>query len=180
MLKQLATALIALSTLVPSAKAETELDHTKISAYLHSLGVTTEVGDCGSTEHGNRLGTYDPVSNHLCLSEKIEDGEMLDEVILHETIHLVQDCIEGGIATDQMGSVTAFLSGGDIEKEKELDKKIYAKLVDEDKILHVDKWAGELGNSQYIEREAYAFENDPKLVLNLLSMCVPQLINSNL
>ena len=173
MFKKLAAALIAVSTIIPAAKAETQLDHTAIAAHLHLIGVTTQYGDCGSSTHGSRLGSYNATTNHLCISDSITTTSLLDETVLHELTHVIQDCISSGIAGENMSSITGFLSNNDEVKEKEMDKAILSKLIDEDKMLHVDRWASDLGTAQFIEREAYAFETEPKLVLSLLSKCMP-------
>lgn len=155
---------------IPEAKAG--LDHTAIAAKLRSIGVTTSYGDCGSNVHGEVLGSYNSGSNHFCISNKISDVNLFDETVIHEVVHVLQDCVGDGIGSADMGSLTAWLSGGDTVKEEAMDNKLIADLHKRNKLSHVDKWTSHLNeNNKWIEREAYYFETSPLFVLKMLDQC---------
>ena len=177
MLKPFIAAMAAVLTIVPGAQAQSELNHKAIASHLRSIGVTTSYEDCKGSGHNPgmvSLGSYNFVTNHFCISNRIQDRAMFEQTVVHELVHVIQDCLAGGINSPEMGSITRWMSGGDVLKEKEYDKVILSRLIDNNKIDHVDTAAGHLRGSQFMEREAYFLEDQPELVLNILSECKPR------
>ena len=165
-----ATAVIASFTIAPFAEAG--INHKAIAEKLHSIGVTTSYGECGDSPHGSPIGTYNFIHNHFCLSNQIQEQALLDETVTHELVHVIQDCIGGGIGTNQMGSVTRYLSDGDTIKENSFDESLISILRKEGKLAHVHEWTSHMQeDTKWIEREAYALENSPLFVLKLLNQC---------
>ena len=161
---------------IPSAEAA--LNHTKIVEKLHSLGITTSYGKCEPPQGaapGNILGSYNSSTNHFCISDTVTTNELLDEVVLHELVHVVQDCVGSGIASSNMGSITRYLSGGDTVHEEILDQGLIGTLLKRNKLKHVEKYTAHLPKSaRYLEYEAYSLETSPLFVLKLLSKCNAQ------
>ena len=175
-IKQIVTAVAVVAAAcvsIPEAKAG--LDHKAIAAKLHSIGVTTEFGDCGSNVHGPALGTYNSRDNHFCISNEIPDMTLFNETVVHEVIHVVQDCIGGGIASPEMASITRYLSDGDVEQERLMDRQLIADLHEKGKLNNVYEWTSHLPDeSKFIEIEAYHLETSPLFVMKLLNKCTPK------
>ena len=158
---------------IPSAEAA--LNHKVIAQKLHSLGITTVYGDCTKPTDsvpGTILGSYNSRTNHFCISDTVTDVDLLDEVVIHELAHVVQDCIGDGIASSDMGSITRYMSGGDSVHEEILDQGLIGTLLKRNKLEHVEKYTAHMPeNVRYLEYEAYSLETSPLFVLKLLSKC---------
>jgi hypothetical protein len=167
-----ATAAAVIASLTIAPVAEAGLNHKAIVSKLHSLGITTQYGACLSNEHGATLGTYNSLTNHFCISDQIQDVQVFEETVIHELTHVIQDCIGGGIASSNLGSITRYLSDGDVATENTLDTNLVSLLRKQNKLHHVHKWTSHLpDHAKFIEVEAYALENSPLFVLKLLNQC---------
>ena len=161
---------------IPSAEAA--LNHTAIVEKLQAIGVTTSYGKCAGDGHNDPsgvLGSYNSRDNHFCISESVTTTQLLDEVVVHELVHVVQDCIGGGIASPNLGSITRYLSSGDTVHENILDQGLIGTLLRQNKMDHVKQYTSHMPDSaKFTEIEAYSLENSPLFVLKLLSKCNPQ------
>ena len=165
-----ATAVIASLTIAPFAEAG--LNHKAIANKLHSIGVTTEYGTCAPSEHGQAIGSYNFIHNHFCISDVIQDQQLFEETVTHELVHVIQDCINGGISSNEMGSITRWLSEGDVTKENSMDENLMALLRKANKVDHVHEWTSHMhSDHKWVEIEAYALENSPLFVLQMLNNC---------
>ena len=142
-----------------------------ITEKLNSIGVTTMVQNLCHPNGGVR-GSYNSYTNVVCITAETNNSDALLEVVLHETIHVIQDCISGGIQDGTMGSVTRYLSNGDRGQEKLMDNALLQDLQRRGLLDHAIQAAGGLDHQgAFIEIEAYAFQNDPEAVFNLLNQC---------
>ena len=173
--KSILAALTAVATGFVSMPAVAALNHTAIAEHLRSIGVTTSYGVC-EFDHGDAdkvLGTYNSRTNHFCISNNIGTSEeLLDEVVTHELTHVIQDCIGDGIASPNLGSITRYLSGGDVVHEELLDQGLISVLLKREKLEHVNEHTAHMeDNMKWVEVEAYSLEQSPLFVLKLLSKC---------
>lgn len=171
----LATVAAVATACVSIPSAEAALNHTAIVEKLRSIGVTTSYGECAGDGHhppAGVLGSYNSKDNHFCISKTVTTTEQLDEVVTHELVHVVQDCIAGGIGSPNLGSITRYLSGGDTVHETLLDQGLIGTLLRQNKMDHVEKYTAHMPDSaKFTEIEAYSLENSPLFVLKLLSNC---------
>ena len=175
--KTILSALTAGSASLVSMPALAALDHTAIVKHLNAIGVSTSFDNC-SMEHGDPtrlMGTYNSTANHLCISAKATSTpELLDEVVTHELVHVIQDCLGEGITSPNMASITRYLSEGDVAHENILDQGLFSVLTTNGKMDHVNAHTSHIDNGfKYVEVEAYALENSPLFVLKLLAKCQP-------
>lgn len=164
--------LTLLSTLV--ATPVQALDHNKIIKHLDHLGITASTGSCGESSNGIVLGTYNYVKNHLCLSNANTTVAEIDNVVIHELVHITQDCLGGGINSPAMGSITSFLGGDDPALQSKLHHRFLNTLSKANKVKHVAQWTAHMPvERRWIEIEAYALENYPSVVLDMFYSCKP-------
>ena len=118
---------------------------------------------------GGVRGSYNSYTNVMCITEATNNSDSLFTVVLHETIHVIQDCIAGGVQDGNMGSITAYLADGDRSQEKLMDNALLNDLHNRGLLNHAVQAAGGLDHqAAFIEIEAYAFQNDPDAVFTLL------------
>jgi len=145
-----------------------------ITEKLNSIGVTTMVQDQCAGAVGV-MATYNSFTNVLCVTRQANNSDQLLSVVLHETVHVIQDCIAGGIQDGNLGSVTRYLSNGDRAQEKLMDNALLNDLHNRGLLEHAIKAAGGLNHqAAFIEIEAYALQNDPEAVFKLLNRCNPK------
>ena len=175
--KTILSAVTAVAAGLVSMPAVAALNHAAIAKHLNSIGVTTSYGEC-PFEHGDAdsvLGSYNSIENHFCISNNIGNSEeLLDEVVVHELTHVIQDCLGEGIASPNIGSITYYLSDGDEVHEQLLDQGLIATLLKREKMQHVQTHTSHLpDNMKWVEVEAYSLEQSPLFVLKLLAKCTP-------
>ena len=145
-----------------------------ITKKLNSIGVTTMVQNLCHPMGGVR-GSYNSYTNVMCITEATNNSDSLFTVVLHETVHVIQDCIAGGVQDGNMGSITRYLSDGDRAQEKLMDDALLTDLHNRGLLNHAVQAAGGLDHqAAFIEIEAYAFQNDPDAVFTLLDQCNPK------
>ena len=143
-----------------------------LSQKLNEIGVTTMIQNSCSPAK-DHMAIYNSYTNVMCINEDIVNSNYLQLAIMHETVHVIQDCI-AGMDNGSMGSITSFIAEGDEAKEKSLDEEIFNKLKAEGLLEHVVKVTGGLGKvGSFVEVEAYALQNRSDIVLNLLDRCQP-------
>lgn len=149
--------------------AQAGLNYESIARKLESITITVETGVCDSDP--NIAGTYNSRSNHLCISDRITDRAYYDEVILHELVHAIQDCIGGGIYSPEMGSIASYIYGGYTSEAAALHRNMRHDVNTRYTRQHIRETIDALGPEAYIELEAYALEDEPELVFELLNQC---------
>ena len=172
----LATAAALVTSLTLVTTAEAALNHKGIATKLNSIGVSTEYGTCTGIDGIKPIGSYNFINNHFCISDEIRTNELLEETVIHELVHVIQDCLaDGGIADDEMGSVTRYLSEGDASREENMDEIIESQLSKRGKLDHVHEYTAHMEpEHKWVELEAYHLETSPLLVLTLLNQCKAQ------
>jgi len=134
---------------------------------MRTLGVTI-YGEsrCGPPD---AFGSYEPASNYICLAtSQIPDEAMLTEAITHEAVHVIQDCLDGGLSSSRMRSIGDYLIS-----ERGLSPDAVARQF---KRLHT----GSIWHTRHIlqktnrrsgemEFEAYSLQNGPARVSKLLT-----------
>ena len=145
-------------------------DYQQITDKLNSVGVTVMVQQlCGPSS--NILATYNSYTNVLCVTEATTRSDILADVVQHEVVHVIQDCV-AGMANGQMGSVTRYLANGDSLLERNLDESLWNTLESRGKLDHVMALTNDLeADGAYVEFEAYGLEDNQEAVYGLLERC---------
>jgi len=139
----------------------------QLSDQIRALGITISVKTrCGLS---NSIGTYDSTNNHICLAKsKIPDKAMLTEVITHEAVHAIQDCLGGGLVSSSERSIGDYLiseHGLSPDAVARQFKQLHTGSIWHTRhiLQKTDRRTGEM------EFEAYSLENDPARVSQLLT-----------
>ena len=171
MINYLKKAAVSAFTLVAvlGMPANAALNYEEIARKLHSIGVTTQVGVCNSNP--DVLGQYSSGRNHLCISQRITDPGIQEETVLHELVHVIQDCIGDGIQSPRMGSIAYYLHGGEVNEAQSLHRYMAGQVNNRYSRSHIADHITSLGADAWVELEAYALEDQPKVVLSLLDRC---------
>lgn len=167
--KVLLTTFAAMAATAMAQPAIAELNHEYISSKVNSLGITIEVGeDCGNA--GKAFGSYSFTDNHLCLRSNLSP-QQFDATVLHELVHIVQDCIGDGIRSSSGGSVIDWMTSNDTKKADLVLSNMMQELTARYRPEDIQKHIGSLGRDAWVEVEAYTFESKPDIVLKLLDQC---------
>ena len=134
---------------------------------LQQLGVVIDrLERCGP---GAERAAYNMGVNRLCLSEGLRDepGLQLD-VLTHEAIHVVQDCLDG-LETPSSSTISLMLESQGGFSSAQVDK-FFAHHLDPSTADHVLKVTQTLGPlQQRREVEAYSLQSQTGMVESLLS-----------
>lgn len=131
---------------------------------LETIGITIVYGDCD-----NSYGMYSPVRNEMCINKDLLDPReraMFDETLTHESVHVIQDCMDedGGVDSEYLVPIiNAFhIAGEDTTKLKQY--------VSENFPDHLYSFIDDIKDEvvQKAEIEAYSMEGDPELVYSIL------------
>jgi hypothetical protein len=168
-----AALVFALGAAVPSAQALGSGDERQLEA-LRAAGVLVEQPEgCGQ---GRQLATYNMGSNQLCLSRELQRQPLVrSKVITHESVHVIQDCLDG-LATPTSGTLAQGLRASGQFSPDQLQAFFLGHLRRQGNLQHVIATTAELPlDSRQREIEAYALQADPPLVARLLaSSCRPR------
>ena len=152
---------------LPASAASLSLRTDRLIDQLEQLGVVIDrLGRCGP---GLERAAYNMGVNRLCLSQGLRDepGLQLD-VLTHEAIHVVQDCLDG-LETPSSSSISLMLQSQGGFSRAQVDK-FFAHHLDPstaDHVLHVTQSLGPLQRRR--EVEAYALQGHTRMVESLLA-----------
>ena len=140
---------------------------------LRGLGVAVVVQPhCGAP---GQLATYNMGANQLCLSTELDPQPGLRErVLLHELVHVVQDCLDG-LETPTSLTLAEGLRATGAFSDQQLAGFFLQYLRAQGNLQHVVATTAPLPqDSRQREIEAYALQGDPALVQRLLiTRCRP-------
>ena len=171
MFKRLRQAAVAAVTAcaVFALPAHAGFNYEAIGRKLNSIGISTEVGTCG--DDPSVLGRYNSGINHLCINESIDDEALLEETVLHELVHAIQDCIGEGVASPHMGSIAGYLNNQNRPAIVVMHDAMRQKVNDRYSYKFFKNYIESRGTNAWIELEAYALETNPDVVFDLLDRC---------
>lgn len=134
---------------------------------LQRLGVAIDRLDrCGP---GVERAAYNMGVNRMCLSQGLRDEPQLQlDVLTHEAIHVVQDCLDG-LETPSSSTISLMLeSEGGFSRAQV--NRFLAHHLDHETADHVARVSGSLGPMQRRrEIEAYALQQHTGMVQSLLA-----------
>ena len=140
---------------------------------LRRLGVGVLVQPaCGGP---GQLATYNMGLNQLCLSTELAHRPALREQVLrHELVHVVQDCLDG-LETPTSLTLAQGLRSTGVFSDQQLAGFFLQHLHAQGNLNHVVATTASLPqDSRQREIEAYALQADPALVMRLLATrCQP-------
>lgn len=145
------------------------LNYEAIRQKLQSIDVTVETGNCDGDP--TVAGVYNSLHNHLCISDEITDRQFYDEVIIHEIVHVIQDCVGGGIHSRDMGTIASWLHQGDYSEIRQMHYNLFRQVQQRYTREHIEQTIEALGDRGVLEIEAYAMETQPELVFEFLDHC---------
>ena len=152
---------------LPASAASLSLRTDRLIDQLEQLGVVIDrLGRCGP---GLERAAYNMGVNRLCLSQGLRDepGLQLD-VLTHEAIHVVQDCLDG-LETPSSSTISLMLQSQGGFSRAQVDK-FFAHHLDPSRADHVLKVTQSLGPLQRRrEVEAYALQGQTGMVESLLA-----------
>lgn len=134
---------------------------------LRQVGVTVELmPSCGGP---GQLATYNMGANRLCLSQGLQARPAeRDRVMLHELVHVVQDCLDGLATPTSSTLAEGFRRSGSLSDEQ-INRFFLSYLRQQGNLRHVVATTALLPlDSRQREIEAYALQGDPALVEHLL------------
>ena len=152
---------------VPASTASFSERTDRLIDRLQQLGVVIDRLDrCGL---GLERAAYNMGVNRLCLSQSLRDepGLQLD-VLTHEAIHVVQDCLDG-LDTPSSSTISLMLQSQGGFSRAQVDK-FFAHHLDPSTVDHVLQVTQSLGPLQRRrEVEAYALQGHAGMVESLLA-----------
>ena len=151
----------------PASTASLSRRTDRLIERLESLGVAIDRLDrCGP---GLESAAYNMGVNRLCLSEGLRDEPALQlDVLLHEAIHVVQDCLDG-LDTPSSSTISLMLEAHGGFSSAQVDKFL-AHHLDPSTADHVLQVTQSLGPLQrHREVEAYALQGQTGMVESLLA-----------
>ena len=168
MKKLIAHILIGLAAVAPlsAVAAPTSADLVRL---MKSRGVTmVERKVCTSKDN---LATYNSRTNTFCMATSTfhASRQKLDETVTHEAVHVIQDCLAGGLSTSQSSSLADFMVTQGYSREKVNDMFIgrIKRRGLEGHVLDVAKESPANWHARH-EAEAYAIMDEPQIVYDLL------------
>lgn len=157
----------AVTGILPAAATTSVADRTDhLIERLQSLGVVIDRLDrCGP---GAERAAYNMGVNRLCLTHALEHEPRLQlEVLAHEAIHVVQDCLDG-LETPSSSTISLMLESKGGFSQKQVDRFLVHHL-DQEMAAHVVRVTRTLGPWQRRrEVEAYALQGHAVMVESLL------------
>ena len=151
---------------LPASATSPALRTDRLIERLQQLGVVIDRLDrCGP---GAERAAYNMGVNRLCLSQGLRDepGVQLD-VLAHEAIHVVQDCLDG-LETPSSSTISLMLQSQGGFSRVQVDK-FFAHHLDRSTAEHVLDVTRALGPLQRRrEVEAYALQGHTDMVESLL------------
>ena len=162
----LAFALLA-SWATPARATSLSARTDRLIERLEQLGVVIDrLERCGP---GVERAAYNMGVNRLCLSQGLRDepGLQLD-VLTHEAIHVVQDCLDG-LETPSSSTISLMLQSQGGFSPSQVDKFLSHQLDSSmaDHVLTVTRMLGPLQRQR--EVEAYALQGQTGMVESMLS-----------
>ena len=165
MFKRIAAAFAACALTVTPGEAVTR---NEFIARLKHVGVTlVQHPTCQDYGLEPVFGTYNASTNTMCInSDLFEPGQeaLWDETVTHETVHVIQDCING---FDEE-TLVSFISHA---IENDLDTEPLVEYVSKNLSPNYYEFVQgiEDGFIRDVEIEAYALEGNPQLVYEMMS-----------
>lgn len=101
-------------------------------------------------------------------SENIDSGAFLDEVIAHETVHVIQHCVGSFLGVEGLMPIHSLLAQGDPAVANQWLVNINRQSAGKTGDVHASVKFNGRNLATSLEREAYALENDPLQVHGLL------------
>ena len=165
MIKRIAAAFAACALTVTPGEAVTR---NEFVARLKTIGVELIRHDtCQPEGEEPVFGSYDAGTNTMCVNNSLfEAGNeaLWDETVTHEAVHVMQDCING---FDE-GTLVSFI---DHAIENGIDTEPLREFVSKNLSPNYYEFINSIENGfiRDVEIEAYALEQSPDLVYDMLS-----------
>ena len=141
----------------------------RLSDQMRSFGVRVEVVSTCSN-NTNAVGTYNRRSNILCIATShIDHDGLLIETVTHEAVHVIQDCLGGGLHSAGQRSIADYLIKNRGFSAKAVVEQF--KTLHHSSLNHTRKVLTDADDrTREMEFEAYALESHPARVFDLLKL----------
>ena len=158
MKKLFLAAIAALATITPTAAiAENFSEHKRLYDTIHSVGVRVVINNpkyCTGTIDGSYHSRERILSicqdNATYMNQEVTWTENDFDTLRHESHHLIQDCVRGGLGDSQLG-----LLFGDMAQAKDFVATVYSPQ-EMRHLMGSDSYSGHNAFRQMIELEAFA------------------------
>jgi len=170
-MKRLIAALVPVSLLLSSLPAYAgSVTSEQMVRRLSSLGVKLiEREVCYNKDN---LATYNRGTNEFCMSSQVFSSpkHRILDVVAHESVHVIQDCLGGGLRSDGSGSIADFIVNSGIKSKEETTNMFLSRLKASGLNSHVKYVASKSPTTHHARREAeaYALQSSPDLIYKML------------
>ncbi len=157
---------IALATLVLTAQpADSAGMARQLSDQMRSVGVYISVKNLCPIR--DAVASYDSETNVLCIAaSRVRSKAFLTETVTHEAVHVIQDCLGGGLLSPNTSTIGEYLIKKGMNPQTVAEQ---FKLLNRSSISHTRSILRKSSEHTGVrEFEAYSLEGSPHRVLSLL------------